>query len=137
MSQMPPVHLSQIGQVALPIDNLDRAVAFYRDCLGLPFLFQVPNLAFFDCAGVRLMLSRPENGAAERPGSVLYFTVVDIQDAYQALQALDVPFVDQPHVVARLGPNDLWMAFFTDPDANMLAIMSEAPHVEPGLPSSA
>ena len=130
MSQASPIQLAQIGQIALPVDDIDRSVAFYRDQLGMHFLFQVPNLAFFDCAGTRLMLSLPESGGTERRGSVLYFAVPDIQAAHAGLRDKDVAFIDAPHVVARLGTNDLWMAFFNDPDANILAIMSEAPHIE-------
>jgi methylmalonyl-CoA/ethylmalonyl-CoA epimerase len=127
MTAPAPVQLAHIGQIAQPVTDLDRAVAFYRDQLGLRFLFQAPRLAFFDCAGTRLMLSLPEGDAAPARGAVLYFTVPAIQAAYAGLRDAGVPFVDAPHVVARLGANDLWMAFFTDPDGNLLAIMSEAP----------
>jgi methylmalonyl-CoA/ethylmalonyl-CoA epimerase len=117
--------LSRIGQIAVPVRDLDRAVAFYRDALGLPFLFRVPNLAFFDCAGTRLMLSLPERGETEQRASILYFAVDDIQGAYEALCARDVPFDDGPHVVARMDTYDLWMAFFRDPDGNLFGVMSE------------
>ncbi|MCC6626021.1 MAG: VOC family protein [Chloroflexi bacterium] len=127
MSVPKPVQLGHIGQIAQPVTDLDRAVAFYRDQLGLRFLFQVARLAFFDCAGTRLMLSLPEADGAQPHGTALYFTVPEIQAAYAGLRDAGVPFVDAPHVVARLGANDLWMAFFTDPDGNVLALMSEAP----------
>jgi methylmalonyl-CoA/ethylmalonyl-CoA epimerase len=124
------IGLSQIGQIAMPVQNLDRAVAFYRDALRMPFLFQVPNLAFFDCAGVRLMLSRPETAELEGHGSILYFTVADINAAHQALRERGVAFDDEPHIIANMETYDLWMAFFRDSEGNLLGIMSEAPHIK-------
>jgi methylmalonyl-CoA/ethylmalonyl-CoA epimerase len=120
--------LSRIGQIALPVRDLDRAVAFYRDVLGLAFLFRVPNLAFFDCAGVRLMLSPPETAELERHSSIIYFGVDDIHAAHQALRDRGAQFDDQPHIVANMETYNLWMAFLRDPDGNLLGIMSEAPH---------
>jgi len=119
--------LSTIGQIAITISQLDQAVAFYRDKLGMKLLFQVPNLAFFDCSGIRLTLS-----GAETPGetysSVLYFKVGDIQQARQALMERGVSFEREPEMIARMPDHDLWMAFFRDPDRNLLALMSEVPH---------
>jgi methylmalonyl-CoA/ethylmalonyl-CoA epimerase len=116
--------LSTIGQIAVQVHDLDRAVAFYRDRLGLPFLFQAPpGLAFFDAGGVRLMLSRPEGEAGGT--SVLYFKVDDIAAAAAALQERGVGFVDQPHVIATMDTYDLWMAFFRDSEGNIHGLMSE------------
>jgi methylmalonyl-CoA/ethylmalonyl-CoA epimerase len=120
--------LAQLGQVAITVQDLERAVAFYRDKLGMRFLFQVPALAFFDCAGVRLMLSTPEPGQAHSGNSILYFKVDDIDAAYGELAARGVSFVDQPHIIANMGTYDLWMAFFRDSEHNLLGIMSEVPH---------
>jgi methylmalonyl-CoA/ethylmalonyl-CoA epimerase len=128
-----PLQLGIIGQIAVPVTNLDRAVPFYRDTLGLKFLFQVPNLAFFDCAGVRLMLDVPEGGSAECAGtvrsSVIYFKVDDIHSAYNFLSSHGADLVEKPHLIAKMPDHDLWMAFFRDPDSNLLALMSE---VRPG-----
>jgi catechol 2,3-dioxygenase-like lactoylglutathione lyase family enzyme len=118
------LQLGPLGQIAMPVTNIDRAVAFYRDQLGLKLLFQLPNLAFFDCGGVRLMLDVPPD-SAERRGSVLYFKVSQIEDAFQTLTSRDVPFEGKPHLIARMPDHDLWMAFFRDPDGNLLALMSE------------
>jgi methylmalonyl-CoA/ethylmalonyl-CoA epimerase len=127
MSASTPFGLGPIGQIAISVKNLDAAVAFYRDTLGLPFLFSAPpGLAFFDCAGVRLMLSLPENNKSDEHSSVIYFKVDDIQAAHQALRERGAPFDDAPHIVARMETYDLWMAFLRDPDGNLLGIMSEA-----------
>ena len=124
--------VSRIGQIAMTVGDLPRAVAFYRDVLGMTFLFEAPPaMAFFDCGGVRLMLSLPEQAGAD-PGrqfaSIIYYTVDDIQAAAGALEARGVLFEAAPHIVARLPHADLWMAFLRDPDRNLLAIMSEAPN---------
>lgn len=125
----PAFGLTRLGQIAVTARDLDRATAFYRDTLGLPFLFRAPNLAFFDCAGVRLMLGIPEGAAFDHPGSILYFTVGDLDAAYAALAARGVAFTDRPHLVATMPDHELWMAFFTDSEGNTLALMRE---VRPG-----
>jgi len=130
MSEPTTFGLSRIGQIALPVHDLDQAVEFYRDALGLPFLFRVPNLAFFDCGGVRLLLSTPERDGDERHASIIYFSVPDIEAAHQALLDRGVPFEHAPHVIARMEIYDLWMAFFRDPSGNLLGIMSEAPRAD-------
>ncbi len=119
--------LSKIGQIAVTVHDLDRAVAFYRDRVGLPFQFQVPNMAFFDCDGVRLMLGLPEDedGDGEQGSSILYFRVDEIQSAAQALDERGVEFVSEPHLVAQMEDHELWMAFFKDSEGNTMALMSE------------
>lgn len=117
--------LSAIGQIAIATRDVPRAVAFYRDVLGLRFLFEVPKMAFFDCGGVRLMLAHPEEPEFDHPASILYYRVDDIRAAHATLKARGVRFVDEPHVVADLGDRELWMTFFRDPDDNVAALMSE------------
>ena len=118
--------LSRIGQIAVTIDDLDRAVRFYRDTLGMRFLFQAPpGLAFFDCGGIRLMLSRPEGAAAAGASSILYYQVADIRAAYDTLVVRGVQFEDQPHLIAKMPDHDLWMAFLRDSEGNLLGLMSE------------
>jgi methylmalonyl-CoA/ethylmalonyl-CoA epimerase len=121
----PTVSLSRIGQIAITVKDVERATAFYRDALGMRFLFAFPGLAFFDCDGVRIMLSKPEKKEFDHPSSILYFKVADINAAYQTMRARDVSFEDEPHVVARMQDHDLWMAFFRDMDENVFALMSE------------
>jgi methylmalonyl-CoA/ethylmalonyl-CoA epimerase len=120
------VGLSRIGQVSMRARDLDRAVAFYRDSLGLPFLFTAPpRLAFFDCAGVRLLLEVPEDRAFDHPGSILYFAVEDIGEMYRLLLSRGVVFRQEPHRIARLADREVWMAFFDDTEGNTLALISE------------
>jgi catechol 2,3-dioxygenase-like lactoylglutathione lyase family enzyme len=117
---------TRIGQIAIPVTDLDRAVAWYADVLGLRLLFRAPpGLAFFDCGGVRLMLSRPEGADATSRAGVLYYLVADIAAAHAGLLARGARFVDEPHVVARLPDHDLWMAFCHDSEGNLLALMRE------------
>lgn len=125
------ITLSELGQIALTVGNIETATAFYKDMLGLPFLFSAPpKLAFFDLAGVCLMLAEPESASESVKvgnNSTLYFKVNDIQQVFQSLSERGVPAVDQPHVIANLGNVELWMAFFRDPDQNLIGIMSEVP----------
>ncbi|HYR90562.1 MAG TPA: VOC family protein [Terriglobia bacterium] len=121
----PGFELAQIGQIAVPVNEISRAVAFYRDILGMRFLFQFGNLAFFDCAGVRLLLDVPEQPEFKQHSSVIYYKVADIQAACDTLISRGVSFEEKPHLIAKMPDHDLWMAFFRDPDRNMLALMSE------------
>lgn len=117
--------LSRIHQIAQRVHDTDRATAFYRNVLGLPFLFAAPpNLAFFDCAGVRLMLSPPSPGF-DHPASVLYFAVDDIQVTHRALVARGVAFTSAPTKIATLADREVWLAAFADTEGNPLALMSE------------
>jgi methylmalonyl-CoA/ethylmalonyl-CoA epimerase len=121
-----PFGLSVIGQIAITVTDIQRAIEFYRDALGLKFLFQVPGMGFFDCSGVRLMLSLSER-PAESYSSILYFRVPDIRHAFTTLSSRGAGFEGEPHLLARMPDHDLWMAFFRDPDRNLLALMSEVP----------
>jgi catechol 2,3-dioxygenase-like lactoylglutathione lyase family enzyme len=116
------VRLGPIAQIAVSVKELTRSVKFYRDGLGLPFLFEAPGLAFFQCGDVMLMLSLPSSPEFDHPSAILYFQVDDIDAAHQSLVARHVPFIDAPHVVHRAPTFELWMAFFRDPDQNTMAI---------------
>lgn len=116
--------LAQIGQIGITVTDLDRSIAFYRDTLGMKFLFRAPNLAFFDCAGIRLMLGLPEaNGETFHP--ILFFRVTDIQKAAETLSQRGITFETKPALVAKLEKHDLWLAAFRDPDRNVIELMSE------------
>lgn len=123
MSAGPQIALNQIGQIAIVVKDVARATAFYRDKLGMRFLFSAGNLAFFDCAGIRLMLDKVEK--PEAGTSILYFKVADLREAHAQMKARGVEFVDEPHLIAKLRDHDLWMTFFHDSEGNLLSLMSE------------
>ena len=117
--------LQRIHQISIRAKDTARAVAFYRDILGLKLLFEAPpQLAFFDCGGVRLMLSPPEP-EFDHQGSVIYFAVDDIKAAHTALAAAGVQFRTDPHLIAKLPDREVWLADFPDSEGNVLALMSE------------
>ena len=120
-----PFGLDRIGQIAVPVTDVERAIAFYRDTLGMRFLFRAPpGLGFFDCGGVRLMLDAPASAHAGK-ASVIYYAVPDLRAAHETLVARGVTFEAAPHRIAKLPDHELWMAFLRDPDGNLLALMSE------------
>ena len=115
-----------VGQIHITVRDVDRSVAFYRDVLGVPFLFQVPGqpMAFFQSGDVRLYLGVPEDPSfASRV--VVYFRVDDLDAEYGRLTDLGVAFLDKPHVVHRDAGTELWMAFLRDPDGHHLGLMQE------------
>jgi catechol 2,3-dioxygenase-like lactoylglutathione lyase family enzyme len=116
-----------LSQLAIRVLDVERATAFYRDKLGLPFLFAFPGLAFFQSGQVRLMLSKAEAGEHDHPASVMYFKVGSVETTHATLVERGVTFVDQPHVVHRAPTYHLWMAFLKDPEGNTLAVMEERP----------
>jgi len=117
--------LARIHQISMRVHDVERATRFYRDTLGLPFLFAAPpRLAFFDCDGVRLMLSTPEP-EFDHPGSIVYFAVDDIRGISDRLKARGVVFREEPHKVASLPDREVWLAVFDDTEGNTLALMSE------------
>ncbi|MEK6301705.1 MAG: VOC family protein [Acidobacteriota bacterium] len=119
--------LSGIGQIAVNVHDIEKATAFYRDKLGMKFLFEAGHMAFFDCGGVRLMLSLPDKPEFDHPSSIIYYRVADIEHACEVLESRGVRIEEKPVLVARLQDHDLWMAAFRDVDNNLLALMSEVP----------
>ncbi len=126
---MDALRLGSIGQIGRVVDDVARSAEWYGTVLGLEHLYTYGDLAFFDCGGTRLMLTRPEGGqAATGEPSVLYFRVEDIRSAHEELRSRGAEFVDEPHMIFR-HPDGVeeWMAFFTDPDGHLLAIMAQIP----------
>jgi DNA-binding CsgD family transcriptional regulator/catechol 2,3-dioxygenase-like lactoylglutathione lyase family enzyme len=124
--QMPEAQLGPIGQIAREVSNIREAERWYKEVLRLPHLFTFGNLAFFDCGGTRLFLTPPENGAAPKAQSVLYFRVSGIHDTHKALAERGVKFQGAPHLIHRHADGtEEWMAFFEDPDGNYLALMEQ------------
>ncbi len=118
--------ITRLGQIQIRTSDVDRAAEFYEKILGLKLLFKaLPNLAFLDCGGVRLMLDRPEKPEFDHASSILYFAVPDIQSAFSGMKEKGVRFEDEPHMIARMPDHDLWMTFFRDSEDNILALMSE------------
>jgi catechol 2,3-dioxygenase-like lactoylglutathione lyase family enzyme len=119
--------LSTIGQIAVNVKDVERATEFYRDVLGLKFLFAPPGLAFFDAGGVRLMLTKSERPEFDHPASILYYKVGDIGAAHRALLERRVKSEEEPHIVAPMPDHDLWMSSYRDSEGNYFALMSEVP----------
>ncbi|GIO38492.1 hypothetical protein J41TS12_33530 [Paenibacillus antibioticophila] len=123
----PEFQIKGIGQVSIRVHNMEVATQFYRDILGLQLLFQVPNMTFFECNGIQIVLSIAENAQFDHPSSVFYFNVDHIHSAYEALTRKQVQFLDKPHKVVDTGQTETWMTFFYDPDQNVHALMSIIP----------
>jgi methylmalonyl-CoA/ethylmalonyl-CoA epimerase len=117
--------IQKIGQIAVPVKDFNRGVQFYQETLDLPLLFNTGNLAFFNCNGVRLLLSINENDQFPDRSSVLYFQVEDIRGKYEELLDKGVTFIDEPHLIAKMGNTETWMSFFNDTEGNIHALMSE------------
>lgn len=117
---------STVGQILIPVEDLDRAIPFYRDRLGLRFLFAAPpQMSFFQCGSVRLLIGVPEAGQPRERGATVYFQVTDIHAVHRTLAGRGVSFPTAPHVVHRTSATELWLSEFSDPDGNHLALMSE------------
>ncbi|HEX5705048.1 MAG TPA: VOC family protein [Pyrinomonadaceae bacterium] len=120
--------LSQIAQIFVNVKDLDRAIAFYRDMLGMRFLFTAPpGMAFFDCGGIRIMLGIADRPEIDHPASIIYYKVDDIEKVYEVFNARGIEFIVKPHLVAPMPTYDLWLADFKDSEGNILALMSEVP----------
>jgi len=118
--------LNQIGQIFVNVKDLDRATAFYREVLGMTFLFSAPpGMAFFDCGGIRIMLGRADRPEIDHIASIIYYKVEGIERVYETFKAAGVEFILAPHLVAQMPTYDLWLADFKDSEGNILALMSE------------
>lgn len=115
-----------VGQIAVTVQDVDRAARFYEEVLGLRLLFRFPGMAFFDCGGVRLYLTRPEKPELDHT-SIIYYRVADIGAAAASLEAHGVALLGQPQVVHRDEHGALWLAFCQDTEGNHLALMHHAP----------
>jgi predicted enzyme related to lactoylglutathione lyase len=122
-----PLQIQKISQVSIRVHDLDVATPFYQETLGLTLLYREPNMALFDCNGIRILLGTPESPKFDHPSSVFYFYVEDIQAAYENLVSCGVPTVSKPHKIAEFGGKEIWMAFFHDPNENVHALTSEIP----------
>ena len=117
--------ITHIGQIAINVHDVDRAIDFYQNKLGLTMLFRAGDLAFFQSGQTRLMLTKPPRPEFDHPGSILYFFVPDISPKYTQMKSAGVEFIDEPHVIAKMPDHDLWLSSFKDSEGNTLALMSE------------
>jgi methylmalonyl-CoA/ethylmalonyl-CoA epimerase len=122
------VGIQSIGQIAIAVSDMEEATRFYRDVLGLNLLFEAPpGLAFFDCDGVRLMLTTKQGAEDDHKTSVIYYRVPDIDAAVQALKQKGISFVREPQMTAKMEDHELWIGFVRDPDNTLIGIMAEVP----------
>ncbi|MDB5985492.1 MAG: Glyoxalase/bleomycin resistance protein/dioxygenase [Nevskia sp.] len=122
------LQISRLGQIALTVQNLPRAEAFYRDVLGLQHLFNADGrMSFFTLGGTRLMLGLAERTQEMPRGTILYWVVADIEAAFAQLAAAGARILHPPHFVAQMPDHDLWLGFFEDGEGNTLSLMSERP----------
>lgn len=116
-----------IGQIAINCADVARATRFYRDVLGLTLQFEAGGMAFFDCGGTRLMLTRPSSPDLDHPASPLYFRVRDIEERMQTMQAAGASIRRLPQPTHRDAQHELWIGWFEDGEGNLLALMEEKP----------
>jgi len=125
MTAQETLEITGIGQIAVNVQDLARATAFYRDTLGMRLLYEFPGLAFFDCGGVRLMLARAEKPEFDHPTSTIYYRVADIQQSWRMLTDAGVRLEHEPQIIAKMPDHDLWMCFIRDSENNVLGLMTE------------
>jgi len=125
MTAQETLEITGIGQIAVNVQDLARATAFYRDTLGMRLLYEFPGLAFFDCGGVRLMLARAEKPEFDHPTSTIYYRVADIQQSWRMLTDAGVTLEHEPQIIAKMPDHDLWMCFIRDSENNVLGLMTE------------
>jgi len=119
------VNIIGVGQIAITVQDIERARNFYQNQLGLIYLFSAGNLVFFKSGDLRILLTTPETQKNEISNSVIYFNVADINMSYSNLLERQVVFIDKPHLIAKIGNIETWMTFFNDSEGNLLALMSE------------
>ncbi len=125
---MTKIAIESIGQVAIAVSSIERALPFYNGVLGLNLLFKVPpNLAFLECGGVRIMLTTLQGEERDHNTSVLYYKVANLESAVKDLKNKNVNFVREPQFTAKMSDHELWQGFIRDPDENLIGIMAELP----------
>ena len=130
MAAADTLEIKDIGQIAINCHGVVNGVAallqeFYREKLGLRMLYEFPGLAFFDCGGVRLMLTKPETAELDHPSSIIYYRVADIQQATRAIAEKGVAIENEPRMIARMPDHDLWLSNVRDTEGNIIAFMAE------------
>lgn len=119
-------NVSKIGQIAITVSDVEKALTFYRDILGLDFLFSPSeNLAFLQCGEIRIMLSIPQGSGEVGKNSILYFSTIEIETAYRKMVAAGAEVEREPQLAAKMPDHELWIGFLKDPDGNLVALMEE------------
>ena len=122
------IGINGIGQIAIAITDIKKAVDFYKNILGLKLLFESPpGLAFFDCGGIRLMLTTLQGQERDHKTSVIYYKVDDIKNTTKRLKSKGIVFIQEPQFVAKIENYELWIGFIRDQDENLIGIMAEIP----------
>ncbi|MCZ6820805.1 MAG: VOC family protein [Calditrichaeota bacterium] len=122
------IEIQNIGQIAIAVSDIKKAVEFYKDKLDLSLLFEAPpGLAFFDCGGVRLMVTTQQGEEKDHRTSVIYYKVRDIGAATESIKEKGISFVREPQMTAKMEDHELWIGFIRDPDENLVGIMAEVP----------
>ena len=129
MASESAIKFSKIRQIAVPVTDIAEATRFYRDVLGMRHLFDAPpQLSFFDCGGVQLMLSGPEaSGKDDQQRPIIYYDVADIKGTHAKLTAAGAATIEQPHMIARMGGREIWIGFISDGQGNMVGLMGDVP----------
>ena len=122
---MKNMELSEILQIGMPAKDIERAVAFYRDVLGLPLLMEGPNMAFFKCGEVRLYVDANPGVAKPGDNSFIYFRSSNIQRDHAALKERNAKIQQEPHLIANLPDREIWLMWVRDSETNLLGIMEE------------
>lgn len=121
------VQIRKLKQIAIVVNDVPAMAAFYESSLGIKKLFDAPGMSFFDLNGVRLMLSLPSNAGVDKGNSILYFDTANIEQSTDQLKAKGVSFEREPFMVAKMPDHEFWLAFFRDPEQNLLALSCEKP----------
>ncbi len=117
--------IDKIGQIAITVSNIEKSMLFYRDTIGLKYLFHDNNVALFDLNGIRLMLGKNESDQKKPFGMIIYFMVNEINSEFEKIKNKGVKTIREPHFTAKYNDKEIWLAFFKDMDENIFALMEE------------
>lgn len=118
--------IHSLGQLAITVSDVQKALGFYRDALELNFLFSPSeSLAFLLCGDTRLMLSTPQGAGKVGENSILYFKTNDIDGMFKSAVIKGAVVEREPQLAAQMPDHALWIAFLQDPDGNLVGLMEE------------
>jgi predicted enzyme related to lactoylglutathione lyase len=118
--------IQSLGQIAITVKSIEQAKHFYGVVLGLPHLFDAgPQLSFYQCGEVRLMLSLPQAKEEDTHNSVLYYKVANLEQVWAHFELHQVHIEQAPHMIANMPDHELWMGFIRDTEQNLIGLMEE------------